>query len=251
MSEIKLVLTDMDGTIVPTMSNNVSEVVHQSIKAIEAKGVTVSAVSARPYSVALPVLSSLEINGPCVLDGGASVIDAVNGEILWQKWLEPQQVKQIVSILLPSAYQIEYTTDHVAVEDTDTIIIDEIVESAPYVYAIIPDREYDMTVSALNGIQEIGAHRITIDQPDKIGIQITHIEANKRHGVTALQDIVGIPAEQTLAIGDGDNDRPLFENAAVKVAMGNATQDLKQRADHIVGTVDEDGFAEAMRSYVL
>jgi hydroxymethylpyrimidine pyrophosphatase-like HAD family hydrolase len=60
-----------------------------------------------------------------------------------------------------------------------------------------------------------------------------------------------VPVEQTLAIGDGTNDLPLFKSAFVKVAMGNATEELKAAADFVVGTLEEDGFAEAMEKYIL
>lgn len=48
-----------------------------------------------------------------------------------------------------------------------------------------------------------------------------------------------------------ESNLPLFENAALKVAMGNATELLKAQADHVVGTAAEDGFAEAMERFVL
>ena len=82
-------------------------------------------------------------------------------------------------------------------------------------------------------------------------IQVTHVAATKFHGVEALRKIVGINKEHSMAIGDGNNDLPLFRNAALKIAMGNATDLLKADADYIVGSVDEDGFAQAIDRFVL
>lgn len=62
---------------------------------------------------------------------------------------------------------------------------------------------------------------------------------------------MGIPIENTLAIGDGDNDLTLFSSAAIKIAMGNGTEALKQAADYVTGTLEEDGFVEAMEKFVF
>ena len=63
--------------------------------------------------------------------------------------------------------------------------------------------------------------------------------------------MLGVDKNHTLAIGDGNNDLPLFDVTSVRVAMGNSTKLLKNKADHVVSTVGEDGFAEAVRRIVL
>ena len=54
-----------------------------------------------------------------------------------------------------------------------------------------------------------------------------------------------------MAIGDGDNDRTMIEAAGFSVAMGNSSETLKQRADAVTDTVENDGFARAIYKYVL
>ena len=54
-----------------------------------------------------------------------------------------------------------------------------------------------------------------------------------------------------MAIGDGPNDAPLLREAGLAIAMGNANAALKELADAVVASVDEDGFAEAVERYVL
>ena len=60
-----------------------------------------------------------------------------------------------------------------------------------------------------------------------------------------------IAADEVLAVGDGDNDLEMVSLAGVGVAVGNATPSLKERADHIVGTNDENGAAEAIWKFAL
>ena len=62
---------------------------------------------------------------------------------------------------------------------------------------------------------------------------------------------LGVPSEETMAIGDSWNDAPLLEAAGFGVAMGSAPQELRAIADAVVGDVAHDGVAEAIGKYVL
>ena len=57
--------------------------------------------------------------------------------------------------------------------------------------------------------------------------------------------------EEILAIGDQNNDIALLQAGGIKVAMGNATEDLKSIADYITDSVYEDGFVKAMEKFCL
>lgn len=62
---------------------------------------------------------------------------------------------------------------------------------------------------------------------------------------------MGIRPEHILAIGDANNDLPLFTHARIKVAVGDASPKLKNAATEIVAPQIEDGFAEAINRFVL
>ena len=66
-----------------------------------------------------------------------------------------------------------------------------------------------------------------------------------------LADHLGVRREETMAIGDGDNDVEMLEWAALGVAMGNATPQTKAAADWIAPAVEEDGLAAALQRFVL
>ena len=53
-----------------------------------------------------------------------------------------------------------------------------------------------------------------------------------------------------MACGDQDNDIEMLLAAGVKVAMGNATEDLKKIADYITETVDNDGVPAAVSKFI-
>ena len=77
-----------------------------------------------------------------------------------------------------------------------------------------------------------------------------HREATKGDGLKCIQDFYGITKEETLAIGDHNNDLELLMSGGVKVAMGNATEQLKSLADFVTDTVENDGFIKAVEKFV-
>ncbi|MGN0071352.1 MAG: HAD family hydrolase [Atopobiaceae bacterium] len=74
-------------------------------------------------------------------------------------------------------------------------------------------------------------------------IEITKKGVTKGTGAEVLAAYLGIPKEATVAFGDGGNDMPLIGHVGHFVAMGNATEELKAKADEICPSIDEDGVA--------
>jgi Cof subfamily protein (haloacid dehalogenase superfamily) len=254
MSAIKLVLTDIDDTIAPHARHEVSDAVRQAIVAVEDKGIMIAAVSGRPFALAQPTLNVLGVTGLCISDGGATIVDVVTGENIWKQWLSARQVREILELVLPFSKLVIYKegVDLVDAEAIDPVLIDA---DAPSIFAMIDESREAELKALLDTVPGIytyflnGMHPVTHE--GSRALQITHEAATKQHGVEALRERLGIPIEYTLAIGDGDNDIALFRSASIKVAMGNATDQLKAEADHVVGTFDEDGFVEAMQRFVL
>ena len=76
-------------------------------------------------------------------------------------------------------------------------------------------------------------------------------EAKKSLGVQYLCDMWGFKKEEILTIGDQNNDIDLVQAGGIGVAMGNGTPELKQCADYITDTVENDGFVKAIEKFVL
>ena len=66
-----------------------------------------------------------------------------------------------------------------------------------------------------------------------------------------LAQLLDIAPEETMAIGDSNNDLPMLKAAGRSVAMGNAGPDIKAAADYETADCNADGVAKAIRRYVL
>lgn len=73
--------------------------------------------------------------------------------------------------------------------------------------------------------------------------------ASKALGLEVMAGHFGFTREETMAIGDGANDIPMLRYAGVGIAMGNASDKVKESADYVTGDVDEDGLAAALGRY--
>ncbi len=74
---------------------------------------------------------------------------------------------------------------------------------------------------------------------------------NKAYGIQQVMQHLGIFREDTVGFGDGPNDFEMVEFAGTGVAMGNASEDLKQKADFVTKRIEEDGILYAMESLKL
>ena len=82
-------------------------------------------------------------------------------------------------------------------------------------------------------------------------LDVTHPEANKGGVVAFLAARLGIPAGEIATIGDMPNDVLMFEPSGFSIAMGNATEEVKGRADAVTDGYDDEGFAKAVERYLL
>lgn len=73
----------------------------------------------------------------------------------------------------------------------------------------------------------------------------------KDRGLDAILDHFGIPLEESMAFGDGENDLSMLVHAGIGVAMGTASDEVKAQADYAAPSVDEDGVARALEHFGL
>lgn len=78
---------------------------------------------------------------------------------------------------------------------------------------------------------------------------ITAASADKGRGMADIAKCVGFDVSETMAFGDGGNDISLLKAAGIGVAMGNANISLKNAADYITSSVDDNGIANALNAF--
>lgn len=83
------------------------------------------------------------------------------------------------------------------------------------------------------------------------GVDIISKFGGKVTGIRKMLEAYGLTREEIIAFGDGENDMEMLEFAGIGVAMGNAKDVVKEKADYVTAHIDEDGIAKALKHFGL
>ena len=82
-------------------------------------------------------------------------------------------------------------------------------------------------------------------------IDIGKANCSKKNAIHILADKLGIKQEEIIVMGDGGNDVSMFQGAGLRIAMANAEEYLKEKADYITTSNNESGVAKAIKKFVF
>ena len=82
-------------------------------------------------------------------------------------------------------------------------------------------------------------------------VEFMNKDCNKAIGLEKLAQYLKISKEEIIAIGDADNDKEMIEYAGLGVAMGNAKDEIKQLADFVTKSNEEDGVAYVIDKFII
>ena len=82
-------------------------------------------------------------------------------------------------------------------------------------------------------------------------LDVTHAEANKGAVVLALARMLNIDPQEIATIGDMPNDISMFQQSGLSIAMGQSSEEVKRAATHVTTSSEEEGFANAIERFVL
>lgn len=264
---IRLVAMDLDDTLLRD-DWTISPAVKAAIQEAQARGVKVTIatgrmpISTRPYAV------QLGVDVPVITYHGAMVQQILSGEILYRQVIKSTLAAELVADVLARGIHVQiYIKDRVIVqqenewsrlyaqiasvefEQADLI---EVLEAEPegVEKILLMGEEQDLDVLA-QSLRSSYGEVIHFTKSKAYFLELTDIRVNKGAALAALAEQYGIAREEVMAIGDSYNDLEMIEYAGLGVAMGNARPEIRQRADVVTKTNEEDGVAQAIWDYVL
>jgi Cof subfamily protein (haloacid dehalogenase superfamily) len=259
---IKLVTIDLDGTLLDSRSE-VSKENREAIKYCMKKGIKVCLSTGKSMRCAGKIIRDLELKDLQITSGGTMVVDSQ---------LKPIYTKRIPRQITIKAVQLARENDvGFVLETTDGLLYydkyypkielffnsGEVIEK---VDDIMTDRMvnngllFTFTVNKDHPFNSILANNISRDVKIRRGgpyfLNILKADAGKVFGLKKIIESYGIRQSQVMAIGDNNNDKGTLEFAGLSVAMGNATDEIKEMADHITEDNDNSGVAKAIYKYI-
>ena len=260
---IKLVVTDIDGTILGNC-NIFRPKVLETIKKLEERNIPVVLATGRVYNGVWPAAEQLGLKTPIICSQGSILRQGDN--ILWKRPVAHDLAREIIEVLREKGVHTNlYNNDEIFVEDEN--YMDEYSFGRFVTYKVIDNFdkvELDMVtkllaithsedeMQALNkDLKERYKGVLNIVRSHKYYLEITDTEASKGNALKHLANLWGVEQHEIFASGDQDNDIDLLLNAGVKVATEHASAGLKKVADYICAPPDRDGWVEAIERYVL
>jgi Cof subfamily protein (haloacid dehalogenase superfamily) len=267
MGDIRLVVADIDGTLV-TRDKRVTPAALVAIEKLRRSGIKFTVISSRPPRGIKVVADVVGLTDPVPSFNGGLVVRPDLTTVLREKLLERLVAKRLIERLT------ELKTGIWVYTDTDWFLIDE---TGPYVQHEMHAVRYSPTVVADFGgvpldriakivgvsedfdglaaveqkLQQEFRGAVSATRSQKYYLDITHPAANKGEGVLLISELLGIPTENIATIGDMQNDVFMFKQSGLSIAMGNATDDVKATAQYVTTSNEEEGFANAMERYIL
>ena len=260
---IKLVATDIDGTIfIP--EKEFTSGVKDCIKRLSDSGIKVVLVTGRMNAAASKIANDLGLDTPVVSYQGGLVVE--NGKKLYERYLTLEQTERILKWAKEENIHINLYNDDILYSETDCYEVQRYCSNLHTERTIKPFSEIKKDkINKLLAIDYSNPDRITKYEKDlqekfpdlyivkstPYFLEFSNPEASKKCAVEFLQNYWGLKKEEILTIGDQNNDIALLQAGGLKIAMGNATDELKKIADCITDTVYEDGFVKAMEKFCL
>ncbi|MDO8461094.1 MAG: HAD-IIB family hydrolase [bacterium] len=251
----KALMLDVDGTLIPYDYNAIpSDNVTKAVKKAQEK-VVVCLVTGRHYSGLGNILKKLEItSGYLVMNNGAHVLNLSTKEILYDQPIDPYDAKAIISVLQEEKIPFHLKQDiyEFSYEEWPFKKGDSVKKA--YIFFThegFSSKAIDAIFKKLSHLSNLTLYKTHHKHPDKFGFNISHIKATKLHGIYAVAKDLKVSKEKIIGVGDSYNDFPLLMACGLKVAMGNAVSELKEIADYIAPSVDDDGVADVIKKFVL
>ena len=266
----KLLVLDVDGTLL----NDEREISKRTLAAllkVQQMGVRIVLASGRPTYGLMPLAKTLELGnyGGFVLSyNGCQIIKAQNGEILFERRINPEMLPYLEKKARKNGFAIftyhddtlitdspdnEYIKNEALLNNLKIIREDEFstaIDFAPCKCMLVSDKE-----KALIGLEQHWEKRLagTLDafRSEPYFLELVPCGVNKANTLGALLEHLGVTREEVIAVGDGVCDVTMLQLAGMGVAMGHSQDSVKVCADYVTASNEEDGVALAVEKLIL
>jgi len=261
----KLVAVDMDGTLL----NEKLEISARTKKAIvkaKEQQVQVTLATGRMYKSVLPFAQELELEIPLITYNGALVKDSATGEVYYHEPVPLPHAKEIIRLVKKKKVNLnlyvddtlyvkelnEWTQAYMSIAKVEAIPVGDLeafLEDDPTKMLLIGEPEELARIT--REIRERLEDKVEITKSKPYFLEIISWQVTKGQALKALADKFRIKREEVVAFGDSYNDLSMLEYAGLGVAMGNAPQEIKEKADLLTLSNEEEGVADVLERIVL
>lgn len=265
----QVLVLDLDGTLTNS-KKEITAPTKQALLEIQEAGKTIVLASGRPVNGVAPLAKELKLDcfgGYMLSFNGARITRCSTGEIIYNRTLPPEIIKpvydyvktfpgldilsytdtQIISGLMPDKYvEIESrinSMEVVSVEDFPSAL------NFP-VNKLLITGEPGLLETLIEPLQKQYHGLLNIYRSEPFFLEIMPRNIDKAQSLQKLLNSIGLTADAMICCGDGYNDLSMIEYAGLGVAMENAQPIIKESADFITRSNDEDGILHVINLFM-
>lgn len=259
---IKAVFIDIDETLTNSQ-REVTEKTKLEIKKCVENGVKIILTSGRSRREAMDFQEQIGTSPYIVSSNGASAYDAENGVEIYNERIDPQMVLQLIKHSRENGYRIKLNykdllvmneaaypdekDKEVSYEELERVAVEEQV-----VQCVITSTDFEKMRFFRDYIKNecvgtaVANESKRFKNPDlkpsrNYYCDVASVKVSKGNAVKAVCEYFEIKPEEIVTIGDGENDLSMFELTPNSVAMGNSLPEIKEKANYVTASNDEDG----------
>lgn len=265
---IKLIATDMDGTLLNS-EHKISEENKKYIINAQEKGVKFVLASGRPTYAMIPFIKELQMDkygGYIISYNGAEIMEASTLKTIYSKFLNLDTVKEMYEVAKQNNVSlITYDKDIIYIYDINEYsLVEPKITNLEYreikLIDELKNNEYPkcMLVSSNDKVallekklKEIYNNKLYIAKSSPIFIEIANKEIDKGKSLEKLLEILNIDKNSAIAAGDNYNDIALLKAVGIPVAVSNAVDEIKKIAKYISTSNECDALANIIKEYVV
>ena len=262
MTKIKAIFFDIDGTIRSFKTKTIPDNTKETLKKLRERGIKIFVATGRApfHTKFLDDLLDFKFDGYITINGQYCYLNT--GEVLNDKVLSKEDIKQTLPYfqkhniacdfaLLDRAFlnlkneRVQWLEDELG-DPTRFVVVEDAYERA------LNEKVYQLNVFVSEEEEGDFMQLMPNSKTARWTRHFTDIipkDGGKNKGIDAIINHFGIKLEETMAFGDGGNDIDMLKHAGIGIAMENARDDVKEIADFITTSVDDDGITNALKHY--
>ena len=254
--KIKIIFFDIDDTLRNSKTGFIPSTIPTAFKQLRDKGILTGIATGRGIFGVVPEIKALKPDFFVTLNG--AYIEDKKGNVIYSNKIAKDKVENYISWTKEVGIDYGLVGSHAAKLSRRTEMISQAIDP------IYPDLEVDPDFYQKEDIYQMWTFEEQGDDlvlPESLAStlrmvrwhehssDVVPISGSKAAGVAKVVDQLGLKPENVMVFGDGLNDLELFDYAGISVAMGVSHEKIKEKADYITKTLEEDGIFDALEGF--
>lgn len=268
LTPIRLIVADLDGTLLNS-DHVVTPFTEQAIRAAQARGVLFTVATGKTFPSTVALIEQFRIAIPLICGNGTQVF-APDGTLLFAdpipldyalEAIELAQRRGFTPVVytemgLVSTVHDDNVAELVAHHEPVPVLVRDLTEALREQYRpfkmVLMHQDHDAVNRFADELHRAFDGRAQIVRSGlRSVVEVMPAGVTKGTALRHILDYLGLEPQQTMCFGDNCNDLDMIRRAGIGVAMAHAPEEVRQAADYVTGTNDEDGVGHAIWRFVL